>query len=92
MGVRDKLRNIANYVRTRWKSTDPDSYHQYRAGRERERKQAEQTRVDTERSSERKRAEVERDREYEERYAAERATKEPPTDVPRRETSQSNDQ
>jgi uncharacterized protein YdaU (DUF1376 family) len=92
MGVRDKLRSIANYVRTRWKSTDPDSYHQYRARRERERKQAEQAREDTERSSERERAGVERDRKYETRYAAERTTTEPPTDVPRRETSQSNDQ
>lgn len=92
MGVRDKLRNIGDYVRTRWKSTDPDSYQQYRAGRERQRKQAEHTREGTERSRERERAEVERDREYEERYAAERAGEEPRTDVPRRETSQSNDQ
>ncbi len=49
MGVRDKLRNIGDYVRTRWKSTDPDSYHRYRAGRERERKHAEHRRERAER-------------------------------------------
>ena len=32
MGVRDKLRNIGNYVRKRWPSTDPDSYYQYKQG------------------------------------------------------------
>jgi hypothetical protein len=89
MGVRDKLRSIGDYVRTRWKSTDPDSYHRYRAGRERERKQAVHRREQAERSNEREREEVERGREYEERYAAERATEEPRPDVPRRDTSQS---
>lgn len=77
MGVRDKLRNIGDYVRTRWKSTDPDSYHRYRAGRERERKQAEQRREDAARSSEREHERTEREREYEERYTAERAGEEP---------------
>jgi hypothetical protein len=91
MGVRDKLRNIGDYVRTRWKSTDPDSYDQYRAGRERERKQGEQSREHVERSSEREHEMAERGREYEERYAAERAGEEPRTDVPRRDTSQSSD-
>ena len=88
MGVRDKLRSIGDYLRTRWRSTDPDSYHRYRAGRERERKQAEHRREQAERSTERDREGAERGREYEERYAAERATEEP-TDVPRRDTSQS---
>ena len=88
MGVRDKLRSIGDYVRTRWEATDPDSYHQYRAGRERKRNQAEQTREDTERSSERERKGAEREREYDERYAAERAAEEPQT-APRRDTSQS---
>jgi hypothetical protein len=89
MGVRDKLRNIGDYVRTRWKSTDPDSYHRYRAGRERERKQEEHRREQAERAGEREREGAERGREYEERYAAERATEEPRTDVPHRDTSQS---
>lgn len=95
MGVWDKLRNIGNYARKRWPSTDPDSYYQYKAGRERERKQAEQRREDAERSGEweRERAEreregAEREREYEERYTAERGAKEPGTDAPRRDTSQ----
>ena len=92
MGVRDKLRNIGDYVRARWKSTDPDSYHRYRAGRERERKQAEHGREQAERASERAHEEAERGREYEERYAAERATEEPRTDVPHRDPSKSNDQ
>ena len=87
MGVRDKLRSIGDYMRTRWKSTDPDSYQRYRAGRERERKQAEHGREQAERAGERAREEVERGREYEERYAAERATEEPGTDVPHRDTS-----
>lgn len=89
MGVRDKLRSIADYVRTRWKSTDPDSYHRYRAGRERERKQEEQRREQAERAGEREREGAERGREYEERYAAERAREEPRTDVPHRDMSQS---
>jgi hypothetical protein len=89
MGVRDKLRNIGDYVRTRWKSTDPDSYHRYRAGRERERKQEERRREQAERAGEREREGAERGREYQERYAAERATEEPRTDVPHRDTSKS---
>lgn len=91
MGVRDKLRNIGDYMRTRWKSTDPDSYQRDRAGRERERKQAERGREQAERAGERGREEVERGREYEERYAAERATEEPRTDVPHRDTSKPSD-
>jgi hypothetical protein len=89
MGVRDKLRNIGDYVRTRWKSTDPESYHRYRAGRERERKQEEHRRKQAERAGEREREVTEQGREYEERYAAERAKEEPRTDVPRRDMSQS---
>jgi hypothetical protein len=91
MGVRDRLRSIGDYMRTRWKSTDPDSYQRYRAGRERERKQAEHGREQAERAGERAREEVERGREYEERYAAERATEEPRTDVPNRDTSKPSD-
>jgi hypothetical protein len=93
MGVWDKLRNIGSYVGKRWRSTDPDSYHQYRAGRERERQQAEQRREEVERSGEREREVAERAREYEERYAAERVAEEsePRTEAPRRDTSEPED-
>jgi hypothetical protein len=87
MGVRGKLRNIGNYVRTRWKSTDPDSYDQYRAGRERERIQGEQRRADVQRAGERGREGAERGREHDERYAAERDAEEPRTEAQRRDTS-----
>jgi hypothetical protein len=90
MGVWDKLRNIGSHVRKRWRSTDPDSYHQYRAGREREHKQAEQRREQVERSDEREREGAERARAYEERYAAERVAEEPEprTEAPGRDTSE----
>ena len=77
MVVWEKLRNIGNYVRTRWRSRDPDSYYQYRAGRERERKEAQQRREHAQRSGEREREAAERGREYEERYTAERVAEEP---------------
>jgi hypothetical protein len=82
MGVRDKLRNIGDYVRTQWKSADPDGYVRYRAGRERDRKQAEQRREHAARSSEREHETAERGRKYEERYTAERAAEEPRTEAP----------
>jgi hypothetical protein len=76
VGVLDKLKNIGTYVRKRWRSTDPDSYDQYKRGRERTRKQAEHTREDAERQGEQEREEAERGREYAERYKAERAAAE----------------
>jgi hypothetical protein len=88
MGVGDKLRNIGNYVRKRWRSTDPDSYDQYKAGRERDRKQAEQRREQAERSNEREREAAQRGREYEERYTAERVVEEPRREIRPNETSQ----
>jgi hypothetical protein len=87
MGARDKLRHMADYVRTRWRSTNPDSYDRYRARRERERKEEEHLREQAERAGEREREGAERGREYEERYAAERAIKEAGTDVSHRDTS-----
>jgi hypothetical protein len=94
MGVLDKVRNIGNYVRKRWPSSDPDSYYQYKAGRDRERKEAEHRREDAERSGEREREQAEREREgaerereYEERYTAERGAEDPRTETPRRDTS-----
>ena len=76
MGVGDKLKNIGEYVRTRWRSTDPDSYDHYRRGRERTRKQETHTREMTERQDERGREDAERGREYVERYRAEQAAAE----------------
>jgi hypothetical protein len=77
MAVWDKLRNIGHYVRRRWPSADPESYYQYRAGRERDRKQTERTREQAEGVSERGRVSAERGRANEERYRAERAAEEP---------------
>ena len=91
MGVWDKLRNIGNYVRTRWPSADRDSYYQYRAARKRERKQTEHTREDAERAGERGRKRAERAREYEERYAAEGLAEERGRDAPCRDPSSPND-
>ena len=87
MGMWDKLRNIGDNVRKRWPSRNPESYYQYKAGRERERKEAEHAREHEERSDEREREGAERGRQYEERYAAERAAEEPPTEAPRGDTS-----
>jgi hypothetical protein len=88
VGVGDKLKNIGTYVRKRWRSTDPDSYDQYRRGREQERKQAAHMREDEERHGEQKRERAERGREYEERYKAERASAEPRTEAPGDDASQ----
>jgi hypothetical protein len=88
MGVLDKLRKVGNYVRKGWRPTGPDSYFQYKRGRERQRKEAERGREDADRSAELEREEVQRGREYEERYAAERAAKEPQTEAPRDDTTE----
>jgi hypothetical protein len=87
MGVGEKLKNIGTYVRKRWRSADPDSYEQYRRGRERKRKQAEQRREGAERDDKQERKDAERGREYEARYRAERAAEEPQTEAPRGDTS-----
>jgi hypothetical protein len=83
--VLDKLRRVGAYVRKGWGSTNPDSYSHYKRGRERQRKQAERSREEADRSAELGREEVRRGREYEERYAAERAAEEPQTEAPRDE-------
>ena len=83
MGLVDSLKNIGNYFRRRWRSTDPGSYDQYRRGRERSRTDAAQVRVDAERHAERGRREVERGRQYDERYRAENASEEPRSEEPR---------
>jgi len=76
VGVGDKLKNIGNHVRKRWRSTFPDSYDRYRQGRERTHKQAECTREAAVRRGEQEREDAERGSEYVERYRAERAAAE----------------
>ena len=78
-----KLKRVGNYMRKGWHSTNPDSYSNYKQGRELERKQEERGREEANRSAELGREEVQRGREYEERYAAERAAEEPQTESPR---------
>jgi hypothetical protein len=87
MGVFDKLRRVGNYVRRGWPSMSPDSYFQYKQGRERQRKQTEQARKDADRSAELEHKEAQRVRGYEERYAAERKAEEPHTEAPQDDTS-----
>jgi hypothetical protein len=83
MGVLGKVKNVGNYVRKGWHSTNPDSYSYYKRGRERERKQEERGREEADRSAELGREEARRGLEYEERYAAERAAEEPQAESPR---------
>jgi hypothetical protein len=83
MVVLDKLRKVGNYVREVWSSANPDSYSHYKRGRELQRKQAERSRAEADRSAELDRKQVQRGREYEERYATERAAEEPQTESPR---------
>jgi hypothetical protein len=87
MGVFDKLRRVGNHVRHGWPSMSADSYFQYKRGRERERKQAEQRRKYADRSAELEHEEARRVREHEERYVAERAAEEPQTESPHDDTS-----
>ena len=87
MGVLDKLKMVGNSVRKGWRSTGPDSYFQYKRGRDRQRKRAERGRQDADRSAELEREEVQRGREHEERYAAERAAEEPQTKAPPDDTN-----
>jgi hypothetical protein len=82
MGVGDRLKNLGTSVRERWRSIDPDSYFQYKRGRERKRSQDEQGREAAERRDQKKREVEKRGHEYEERYRAERAAEDSPTDPP----------
>jgi hypothetical protein len=74
--VFDKLRSVGAYIRKVWRSTGPDSYFQYKRGRERERKQADRVRKGADRSAGLEREEAQRTREHKERYTAERAAEE----------------
>jgi hypothetical protein len=72
MGLWDRLGQVGSYVRKLRLSLGPDSYFQYRRGREYERKRADDERAQATVSAERKRGEAERGRQYDERYAGER--------------------
>ena len=85
MHMFDKLRSVGNYIRRGWRSTGPDSYFQYKRGRERQRKQAEQGRKYADRSAALEHERAQRVRGHEERYAAERAAEEPQTKAPQNE-------
>ena len=86
-GVFNKLRRVGNYVRRGWPSMSPESYFQYKRGRERQRKEAEQGRKHADRSAELEHKEAQRVREHEKRYAAERAAEEGQTEAPQNDTS-----
>jgi hypothetical protein len=86
MRMFDKLRNVGNYLRKGWRSTGPDSYFQYKRGRERERKQADRARKHVDRSAGLEREEAERTREHQERYTAERAAEESQVEAPADDT------
>lgn len=83
MGVVDQLKRVGNSVRKGWRSTGPDSYSHYKRGREQQRKQAERGLKNADRSAALEREEARRGREYEERYAAERAAEKPQAESPR---------
>jgi hypothetical protein len=82
MSVLDKLRKVGNGIREGWRSTRPDSYFRYKRDHEHERKQAARKHEDADHSAELEREEKQRGREYEERYAAERAAEEPQSQAP----------
>jgi hypothetical protein len=72
MGLRNKLKQAGNYIRELRQSRGPDSYFQYKLGRDTKRKQADQTAEWKREAAERGREKAEREDEYEERYARER--------------------
>ena len=72
MGVRDKLRRASDYLRKLRLSRGPDSYFQYKRGRNYERKEADHAREQARESTDREREKAQREREYEERYTRER--------------------
>jgi hypothetical protein len=82
MTMFDKLRSVGNYIRKGWRSSRPDSYFQYKRGRERERKRADRVRVDADRSAALEHEEAQRTSDHKERYAAERAAEESRQEAP----------
>jgi hypothetical protein len=72
MGLWDKLREASTYLRKLRLSRGPDSYFQYKRGRDHEREQADDDREYARGDAEREREKAEREREYEGRYTRER--------------------
>jgi hypothetical protein len=72
MGLWDKLREGSDYVRKLRLSHGPDSYFRYKRTRKYQREDAEHERAHANDLAEREREEAGREREYGERYAAER--------------------
>ena len=72
MGLWEKLRQAGTYLRKLRQSRGPDSYFQYKRGRDYERKQAKDARERAKDSAEGEREATERGREHQERYARER--------------------
>jgi hypothetical protein len=72
MGLGDKLRQASKSLRKLRLSRGPDSYFQYKLGREHKRKEAEHAREGEREELERRRETAERERGYDERYTRER--------------------
>jgi hypothetical protein len=72
MGLWDKLKQASNSLRKLRLSRGPDSYFQYKLGRDSKRKQADQSAEWKREEAERGREKAEREDEYEERYTRER--------------------
>ena len=72
MGLRDKLRQASDRLRKLRLSRGPDSYFQYRLGRESERREADRSAEWAREKAEHGREKAKRERGYEERYGRER--------------------
>ena len=71
MGLGDKLRQGSNYLRKLWLSRGPDSYFQYKLGRDVKRREADHAAEHEREEAEHGREKAERERGYDERYARE---------------------
>jgi hypothetical protein len=71
MGLRSRLGQAGGYLRGLRGSLGPDSYSQYKRGRDHEREQADRARGQAEDSTTRAREKAERELGYQERYARE---------------------
>ena len=72
MGLWDRLRQASDRLRKLRLSHGPDSYFQYKLGRESERREADQSAEWAREKAERGRDKATRERGYEERYTRER--------------------
>ena len=72
MGLWDKLSEASDYLRKLRLSRGPDSYFQYKLGRDSERREADQSADAAREREEQGREKAKRERGYEERYTHER--------------------